>query len=81
MTSLLWIIIVVARLFRSENQFKFSGNRQLDSRLDRYCRHPHRSTPAWGGVSISALRQLNWPVEADDGFVLLNRNAICHPIN
>jgi hypothetical protein len=37
---------LAARFFRPEYQSKVPANRQLDSRVDRYRRHPHHSEPS-----------------------------------
>jgi hypothetical protein len=71
---------VAARLFRSENQSKLPGNRQLDSRSDRYRRHTRHLAPPWGDVNPSLSDDQTVSVEADDGFISPNREAICHPV-
>jgi hypothetical protein len=48
----------------------------LDSRSDRYRRHPRRLAPPWGVVKLLRFDDQTGSVEADDGFLSLNCKTI-----
>lgn len=70
---------VAARLFWRKDKPEISAHRQLDSRSDRDRRHTRHIETPWDRVNIP--RRNNWikSVKTDDGSLLLNRKAICHP--
>ena len=72
---------MAARCFWWEIKSKFPKNRQLDPHPDRYRDHTHHITPPRSVVILSKFNNKTGSVAVDGVIILLNRNAICHPVN
>ena len=68
------ICSMVAWLFRSEHQSKFSTNRQLGSCSDCYCDHTGCFEPAWGSKPLSLGSKFHF-----FNLIMENSKTIHHP--